>query len=118
MAVSVPSNTSIVLLIGSVVPPGAAYGVLTQVEASTSILNTIGNPAYTSDDDDTNTSSPNADDYDNMLNYTIRTDFIAQNQVLYAMQWMTGYPGTVLLAGWGSTEQSSLLLKGESVSHT
>lgn len=92
---SVPANTSIVLIIGSIVPPGAAYGVLAQVYANDSVIALTQNPAYQSDDDAS--ADPDADTYTSLLNYSIRTDFIAQNQVLYAMQWMPGYEGSILL---------------------
>jgi hypothetical protein len=67
--------------------------MITQVEADSSALSSTDNPAYISSNDEYSDNQY----YASMLNYTARTDFIAQNQVLYAMQWMTGYEGTVLL---------------------
>ena len=98
-AVTVPANTSIVLIIGSIVPPGATYSILSELDADIYTVDATGNPAYTSDD------ASETQEYQHMLNYTFRTDFIAQNQVLYAMQWMTGYSGQVLV----STQQGNYL---------
>lgn len=74
----VPANTSIVLIFGSLVPPSPAYAVTSALVAPDNQLPSLARGP-------------------DVKNFTGNNDFIAQNVVLYAQQWVPGYAGAIAI---------------------